>query len=102
MSREVHYSTICADIYTLVSETSGIPTHMLTLSNGVQVLRRKNQLYNYMLPSNPSCGLNLHCSVKRLGGGSRDELGEHSTFGCYVIIHYNYLLVCTISPILHS
>ena len=74
--RDVHSGTACADIYHHVAQMHGIPSHMLVLSNGVQVLRRKHQLCNYMSASNLTHGVNLQCNVKCPGGGSGDELGE--------------------------
>ena len=72
----MYYSSVCADVYETVSKMSGVPSNMLTLSNGVRILRRNAQLHNYILPGNLSHGLNLHCYVKTLGGDSGDELGK--------------------------
>ena len=69
---------MCTNVYHLASHASGIPSHMLTLSNGVRILRRKDQLYNYILPGNLSHGINLHCGIKSLGGDSGDEEGERA------------------------
>ena len=75
--RDIHYSTKCTDIYSLVSYSLGVPSHMLTLSNGVQILRRNKQLSDYVVaPVNPSHGITLQCYVKHLGGDSGDEFGE--------------------------
>ena len=74
--KDVYYSSVCADVYETVSKMSGVPSNMLTLSNGVRILRRNAQLHNYILPGNLSHGLNLHCYVKTLGGDSGDELGK--------------------------
>lgn len=75
--RDIHCRTKCAAVYSIVSRTSGIPSHMLTLSNGIQILRPNNQLNNYIIsPVSPSHGITLLCSVKTLGGGSGDEFGE--------------------------
>ena len=73
--QDVCCSSVCADVYNLVSQISGVTSDMLTLSNGVRVLRRNEELHNYMLPGNLSHGLNLHCYVKTIGG-SGDELGK--------------------------
>ena len=29
--RDVHYNTVCADVYHLAAHASGVPSHMLTL-----------------------------------------------------------------------
>ena len=73
---DVHCNTNCADLYIQVSHMSEVPSHMLTLSNGVRILKRNDKLYNYISPTNLSHGLNLHCYIKNLGGGSGDELGK--------------------------
>ena len=76
--RNVYCGTECEDIYKFVSHMSGVSSHMLTLSNGVRILRRKDKLCRYISSSNLSHGLHLHCYVKNLGGDSGDELGEET------------------------
>lgn len=79
--RDIHYRTKCADIYRFVSRTSGIPSHMLTLSNGVQILRRSNQLCDYIIsPVSHFHGITLQSYVRTLGGDSGDEFGEFPKF----------------------
>ena len=56
MVRDIDCRSICAVVYDTVSWRSGIPLDMLTLSNGVQILRRNIQLHNYMSPGNLSHG----------------------------------------------
>ena len=86
--RDVHCDTKCADLYNLISHKSGVPSHMLILSNGVRILKRNDHLYNYTSSVNLSHGLNLHCYIKNLGGGSEDELGKNSTLKFLVLLSF--------------
>ena len=75
--RDIPLDTKCSSIYNLVSQISGVPSEILTLSNGVKILECRKPMYSYVAsPVNLSHGLNLHCYIKHLGGDSEDEGGE--------------------------
>ena len=77
--RDIPTDTECRKIYDLVATISGVPSHMLTLSNGVKVLQHRQQFHVYLSHATCSHGYNLQCYIKNLGGDSGDELGKAVT-----------------------
>ena len=74
--RNIPYNTECKTIYNLLSSIWKIPSHMLSLSNGVKILQRRILLCAYTSGVDLSHGLNLHCNIRMLGGG----IGDHSLY----------------------
>jgi hypothetical protein len=59
----------CRAVYSLVSQLLGVPSEMLTLSTGLKILQPRLPLEAYTSGVDLSHGLNLHCSLRLLGGG---------------------------------
>ena len=66
----------CSKLISLASSRLGVPSNMLILSTGVNVLKHQQQLHTYLSQVNSCHGLNLQCYIKGHGGDSGDELGK--------------------------
>ena len=76
MLKNVSCDTMCEDIYNRVSDLSGVPSSILTLSNGVKILQRNKKLCIYTSQANIVNGLSLQCYIKNLGGNG-DDVGKN-------------------------
>lgn len=76
--RDVPCKSECRTVYDVVSRALEVPSNSLTLSNGVKILQRRLPLCVYTPHVDLAHGLNLHCCIRMLGGGSDDEDGDSS------------------------